>query len=932
MLPVQDDLNSFVVASSRGSVFIGRTSNITIIMRFLPRSISTSKILGTTLVIGLLGGTLQAAEPKPVAPKAPPLTPAANNHIAIPKAALGKEFLISASIIPQVQSPTSTGLAGKLVRFELFHDGVDLYESTAGLVVTDDLPSRRLLTTFPIISQDAEKVVIDFNAGMKRVFTEIWYSGGGAFNPTGASRTMEIPQSRVFEVQTQADQLIIRQSAQARDRANDPNREERYEIRYFIAPYSPGDFQTKENGVSESRYVRFFEAQSQLETTTGRPSAKIALFDIRKPVTIYYSANTPTEYEDAVKDGILYWNRAFGKDVVKAEKAPAGVTAPDARYNIVQWVPWDNAGSAYADVLIDPRTGASQHGQAYMTSVFAIGGRARARALLRAMRSVTDAKPVAPVKSATGESQPGPTSLSIPFLSSARACEMDPVEFAQQYAAGLESMLADGGFDDEAAKRASQDYVRQVVAHEVGHVLGLRHNFAGSIAATLNHKQLDEWFKSYVTNDNTQLYAEGLSTSSIMEYTVLKASIFAGSKIRKTKEVLPHDKAAIRWGYFNETEASDKKMLFGTDGDVATYGDLQRFDYGVEPVVSAYANVGELVRNLPNSIIETFIRARAPRDPRDKRPLEEVNLNPTSYVAQVAGSYADLLTWFKAGTRSLRVENAFQFVGELNHKEILEAHWNSLTNQIEKLGGIDRAAFSFLPVDLKLELKAEPKDVEVAEKIDAKKLNERLAKLLESPAYAKFTGLDEKPYSFTKEEKELIIKRGKKFFEEFEKDVIKRSCQTLEKASRDLGVQALETVGDDDVVAKLEKRIIDYAKEVIMTRNEDDRRRGKVDKAYVEVSDFKYDLDTRLAAARMLSDNIGSFKGWAVDAKADLNKSLKDAVDAALNAQNFRDFQESILSRPLRDWYLNQQAVLALLPPKRPTPPSVPAPTPAPGR
>ena len=899
-------------------------------MRILQRPLSTGTTFCAILLIGLFAGSLPAAETKPTPPKAPPLTPAANNHIAIPKAALGKEFLISASIIPQVQSPTSTGLAGKLVRFELFHDGVDLYESSAGLVVTDDLPSRRLLTTFPIVSQDAEKVVIDFNAGMRRVFTEIWYSSGSFFNPSAGSRTMEIPQSRVFDVQTQADQLIVRQSAQARDRANDPNREERYEIRYFIAPYAPGDFQTKENAPSDSRYVRFFEAQPQLESITGRTSAKIALFDIRKPITIYYSANTPTEYEGAVKDGILYWNRAFGKDVLKAEKAPAGVTAPDARYNIVQWVPWDNAGSAYADVLIDPRTGASQHGQAYMTSVFAIGGRARARALLRAMRSVTDAKPVTPVKSATGEPLPNPTSLSIPFLSSARACEMDPVEFAQQYAAGLESMLADGGFDDDAAKRSSQDYVRQVVAHEVGHVLGLRHNFAGSLAATLNHKQLDEWFKSYVTNDNTQVYAEGLSTSSIMEYTVLKASIYAGSKIRKTKEVLPHDKAAIRWGYFNDTEASSKKMLFGTDQDVAVFADLQRFDYGVEPAVSAYSGIGELIRNLPNSIIETYIRAKAPRDPRDKRPLEEVNLNPGSYAAQVSGSYADLLTWFKASTRSLRVENAFEFVGELNHKEVLEAHWKSLTNQIEKLGGIDRAAFSFLPVDLKLELKTEPKEVEAVEKIDARKLNERLAKLFDTPAYATFTGLDEKSYSFTKEERELILKRGKKFFEEFEKDVIKRACQTLEKAQRDLGVQALETVGDDDVVAKLEKRIVDFAKEVIMTRNEDDRRRGKVDKAYVEVADFKYDLDSRLAAARMLSDNIGSFKGWAVDAKVDLNKQLKDAVDAALNAQNFRDFQESILSRPLRDWYLNQQAVLALLPPKRPTPPSSPAPAPAP--
>lgn len=874
-------------------------------------------ILVTTLRAALLTAFLTTAAPA-AETKTPPLSPATNNYISIPRAALGREFQISASLIPQIQSPTSTGLAGKLVRFELFHDGVDLYESVAGLVVTDELPSRRLLTTFPIIARDGEKVIIDFNAGMRRVIMEGWYSMGG-FNPTGRSRSMEIPQSRVFEVERHGDQLVIRQSAQARDRLLDPNREERYEIRYFISPYAPGDFKSKENSPADARYVRFFEAAAELEKVTGRASAKIARFDISKPVTIYYSANTPAEYAEAVKDAILYWNRAFGRDVLKAEKAPAGITAPDARYNIVQWVPWDNAGFAYADVLIDPRTGESQHGQAYITSVFSIGSRARARALLRSMRAVIEAK-------AAAGASPNPTASSLPFPGSPRACEMDTAEFAQQYAAGLEGMLAEGGFDDEVAKRTSLDYVRQVVAHEVGHMLGLRHNFAGSLAATLNQKQLDEWFKSYVTNDNTQVYAGALSTASTMDYNDMKSSVYAGSRIRKTKDVLPHDRAAIRWGYFNDTEATTKKMLFGSDEHVGVFGDVQRHDAGVEPVVSAYVNIGELVRTLPNSLIETFIATKAPRDPRDQRPLDQVSLDPVGHSTRVAGLLSNLLSWFKSGTRSLVVENAFAYSGELNRKEILDARWKSLTNQIDKVGGVDRAVFSYLPIDLKLDLKSEPKDLAIVEKIDAKKLQERLAKLLDSPAYTKFTGLDDKTYSFTKEEKELILKQGQKFFEEFEKGVLKRVCQTLETASRDLGVQALDNLSDDDIVANLEKRIIDLAKEVIMARNEQNRIRGKVDKAYVEVPDFKYDLETRLAAARMLSDGIGSFKGWSVDAKGDLGRQLKDAVDAALNAQNFREFQESSLSRPLRDWYMNQQAVLALVPAKRSAAPAAPAP------
>ena len=135
---------------------------------------------------------------------------------------------------------------------------------------------------------------------------------------------------------------------------------------------------------------------------------------------------------------------------------------------------------------------------------------------------------------------------------------------------------------------------------------------------------------------------------------------------------------------------------------------------------------------------------------------------------------------------------------------------------------------------------------------------------------------------------------------------------------RDIGVEANKAVADDDIVAQLDKRIIDFCKMVIMAKNDEEHRKGKVDRSLVEVVDFKYDLETRLSAARALNDQIGSFKGWSIDAKGDLNKQLKDEIEAALNIQNFKDFQESSLSRTLREWYMNQQAILALLPPKRP--------------
>src|SRR5579862_2780068 len=153
------------------------------------RTILSTKILLLQLL--LLSARLDAAPPPNTTPTtntskaapavliAPELQVADQFFLAIPKAGFGKEYQFTASVIPQEVAATSTGLAGKIVRFELFPDGVDMYESTRGMVVTEDLPARRLLATFSIVRQDDDKVVIDFNKGMRRVFTTGWTEGGG---------------------------------------------------------------------------------------------------------------------------------------------------------------------------------------------------------------------------------------------------------------------------------------------------------------------------------------------------------------------------------------------------------------------------------------------------------------------------------------------------------------------------------------------------------------------------------------------------------------------------------------------------------------------------------------------------------------------------------------------------------------------------------
>jgi hypothetical protein len=262
----------------------------------------------------------------------------------------------------------------------------------------------------------------------------------------------------------------------------------------------------------------------------------------------------------------------------------------------------------------------------------------------------------------------------------------------------------------------------------------------------------------------------------------------------------------------------------------------------------------------------------------------------------------------------LRVENKFDFIGDLNRKDRLQAHWNYLTNQIEELGGVDRTIFSFMPVDLKLELKDKPTNTLVVQRLNATNLAAKLQRLLTNANYSTFVGLDDKKYSFTKEERELILKRGIKFSEELEKEVVRQVCQRLTTATRNLDYEANGHVSDNDALAKLDQRIIDLAKLVITTQDETNTVEGKEDKQTVSVPHFKYDQPTRLDAAKMLGPTAGSYKGWADEAKSELNAALKKQVDSALGLDHYKDFKPSLLSRPLLEWYQEQQEILALLP------------------
>jgi hypothetical protein len=136
----------------------------------------------------------------------------------------------------------------------------------------------------------------------------------------------------------------------------------------------------------------------------------------------------------------------------------------------------------------------------------------------------------------------------------------------------------------------------------------------------------------------------------------------------------------------------------------------------------------------------------------------------------------------------------------------------------------------------------------------------------------------------------------------------------LTKAPRDLDLEANGEVSADDALAKLDQRVIDLAKTVVTALDRTNLIQGREDKTIVSVPHFKYDHETRVNAAKMLGPDSGSYKGWSDEAKADLHYELKKIVDEALGLDHYKDFKATVLSRPLQEWYQEQEEILGLLP------------------
>jgi len=808
-------------------------------------------------------------------------------YLEVKKDALDKEFLLSGSIISQRGAPTSSGLQGRVVAFSKKGKSIFLMEATDGHVVTDSLPSSLILAEIPVILETEKSFILDFNSGMQKVFTNGNWFASDMTTPEeiekGPISTASIRSSYLQKIQIVDEENIeIRQIVQVEGGDTAPN----FEVRYFLSPYMKNEaFKPRETGSFDR--VGYFETPPVLEKVTGRNVIRTTHFDISKPVKFYVSANTPKEYQEAVADGILYWNKVFGKEVIQVEIAPENVTAPDPRFNIVQWVEWDQAGFAYADALMDPRTGETKHAQVYMTSAFAWGSNVRAARLLRqADESSSD-----PTQNAAFAKK-----IGLKDIPSSLLCINDATSRMAQVA----SVALQAGVSDETMLMLSRDYIREVVAHEIGHTLGLRHNFAGNFASNVGPEVMDQRVISLVKDAKTPV-DDIITSSSVMEYQPFSESVITGKRIAEGAEAYSYDKLAIRHAYLGESFDPLKAPLFCTDSHAEAIADCVRFDRGRNPIEGGLFELRRIVSEFPAAFVEAHLGALAPTKGTVPKEIAAVNVDPEKKATEASAQLTGALGYLDLEKPSILLLRKYLYLNSVNNGQLVRDRYELVKEEAARQGGFDKMIFDVLTSKDNGLLRADWADLQV----------EGVKRFLSKKSVTQFIGMDGQKMELSDEQKAEILAKARPYFLTLQQSLLKKVLTVYSETTWNLELEAVGDLEQEGLTVALENGLGENMKEIVLRQGEALIVIPLAPDNKVLFRNFSFSRDNRVAASGLLAGTLVDIQNWSKGAREQTKAEYTAIITSALGIESIEKLDEVIEAgnRSLQLWWKKEAGI-----------------------
>jgi hypothetical protein len=353
----------------------------------------------------------------------------------------------------------------QVVYFERIGPKVLLRARNLGFQATSDNPAERkavedafaqgVVWGFTAAAQTDERVLVNATDFLVRdahgIIRTLQATGQGSFRLEASRSAPYLERTKAFPRNTEMEATLTfttdNPGGFVRDVAADPYAVTLRQRQSFIA-LPPPSFRPRildpSAGYFGLRYVDYAtpigeEKEQRLiqrhRLECGGPRGSDGRCDPVAPIVYYLDPGTPEPVRSALLDGARWWNAAFEaagfRNAFQVALLPEGADPMDVRYHVIQWVHRATRGWSYGSTVVDPRTGEIIKGHVTLGSLRVRQDYLLAEGLL------------APYDDAHPNGYPS---------------DEDPM---------LAMALA---------------RLRQLSAHEVGHTLGLAHNFAASVS------------------------------------------------------------------------------------------------------------------------------------------------------------------------------------------------------------------------------------------------------------------------------------------------------------------------------------------------------------------------------------------------------------------------------------------------------------------